>query len=90
MSPAASTSGPTGPADPTASAGPTGSADLIHLSASELAAKLASREVSSVEATQAHLDRIAAVDGDVHAFLHVSTDALATAARIDEQRASGA
>ena len=63
--------------------------ELIHLNASELAAKLASKEVSSVEATQAHLDRIAAVDGDLHAFLHVSTDALAAAAAVDARRAAG-
>ncbi len=62
---------------------------LIHESAASLAAKLASGEVSSVEATQAHLDRIAAVDGDVHAFLHVSETALSDAAAIDERRASG-
>ena len=62
---------------------------LIYESAASLAAKLASGEVSSVEATQAHLDRIAAVDGDVHAFLHVSETALADAAAIDERRASG-
>lgn len=64
--------------------------DLISRSASELAGMLASREISSVEVTQAHLDRIAAVDGAVHAFLHVSGEsALATARRIDEQRAAG-
>ena len=35
--------------------------------------------------TQAHLDRIAAVDGAVHAFLHVSAEeALATARRVDD------
>ena len=62
---------------------------LTTLSAAALADKLASGEVSSVEATQAHLDRIAAVDGDVHAFLHVSTDALATAAAVDAKRAAG-
>ncbi|AMM22321.1 aspartyl/glutamyl-tRNA amidotransferase subunit A [Frondihabitans sp. PAMC 28766] len=62
---------------------------LIRLTAADLASKLASREVSSVEVTKAHLDRIAAVDGDVHAFLHVSENALATAAAIDERRASG-
>jgi aspartyl-tRNA(Asn)/glutamyl-tRNA(Gln) amidotransferase subunit A len=46
--------------------------------------------VSSLEATQAHLDRIAAVDHAVHAFLHVSTDeALATAADVDARRAAG-
>ena len=63
--------------------------ELTRLSASELAGRLSSGEVSSVEATQAHLDRISAVDGDVNAFLHVSTDALANAARIDERRAAG-
>jgi len=63
--------------------------DLTRLDASELAAKLSSGEVSSVEATQAHLDRIAAVDGDIHAFLHLNADALATAAGIDKRRAAG-
>ena len=33
--------------------------DLTRLSAAVLADKLAAKEVSSVEATQAHLDRIA-------------------------------
>ncbi|MFE5291971.1 Asp-tRNA(Asn)/Glu-tRNA(Gln) amidotransferase subunit GatA [Isoptericola sp. NPDC056618] len=64
--------------------------DLTRLSAAELAETLARREASSVEATRAHLDRIAAVDGDVHAFLHVSEDdALATAADVDARRAAG-
>ena len=64
--------------------------DLTRLTAADLAARLASREVSSVEATQAHLDRIAAVDGAVHAFLHVSTeDALRTARDVDARRAAG-
>ncbi|KAA9110689.1 Asp-tRNA(Asn)/Glu-tRNA(Gln) amidotransferase subunit GatA [Microbacterium rhizomatis] len=63
--------------------------DIIRLSAADLAAKLASREISSVEATQAHLDRIAAVDGDVHAFLHVNAGALDAAADIDRRRAAG-
>ena len=63
--------------------------DLTRLTAADLAAKLASREVSSVEATQAHLDRIAAVDGDVHAYLHVSDHALEVAADIDRRRAAG-
>lgn len=68
---------------------PSHSHELIHLSASDLAATIAAGDVSSVEATQAHLDRIAAVDGDVHAFLHVSADALRTAAEIDAARANG-
>ncbi|MGF2948119.1 Asp-tRNA(Asn)/Glu-tRNA(Gln) amidotransferase subunit GatA [Microbacterium alcoholitolerans] len=63
--------------------------DIIRLSAAELGAKLASGELSSVEATQAHLDRIAAVDGDVHAFLHVNEHALAAAADVDARRAAG-
>ncbi|TDN92728.1 Asp-tRNA(Asn)/Glu-tRNA(Gln) amidotransferase subunit GatA [Microbacterium sp. BK668] len=64
--------------------------DLTRLSAAALAEKLASREVSSVEATQAHLDRIAEVDGDIHAFLHVSDHALDVAADIDRRRSAGA
>ncbi|PJJ71812.1 aspartyl-tRNA(Asn)/glutamyl-tRNA(Gln) amidotransferase subunit A [Diaminobutyricimonas aerilata] len=64
--------------------------DLIHKPASELADLLARREVSSVEVTQAHLDHIEAVDGDVHAFLHVSDAALATAAQVDAARGDGA
>ncbi len=63
--------------------------DLIRLSAAALADKLTAGEVSSVEATQAHLDRIAEVDGDVHAFLHVSEHALEVAAEIDRRRAAG-
>jgi aspartyl-tRNA(Asn)/glutamyl-tRNA(Gln) amidotransferase subunit A len=64
--------------------------DLTRLSAADLASALTKGEVSSVEATRAHLDRIAAVDGPVHAFLHVSSDeALATAKGVDEARAKG-
>ena len=63
--------------------------DLTKLSAAALAEKLASGDVSSVEATQAHLDRIAAVDADVHAFLHVNEHALDVAADIDRRRAAG-
>ncbi|MCC6269742.1 MAG: Asp-tRNA(Asn)/Glu-tRNA(Gln) amidotransferase subunit GatA [Microbacteriaceae bacterium] len=67
-----------------------GGSSLISLSASTLAEKLQAREVSSVEVTQAHLDRIAEVDGDIHAFLHISRDALATAAEVDGARKLGA
>ena len=64
--------------------------DITRLSASDLASALARKDISSVEATQASLDRIAAVDGDLHAFLHVaSEEALTTAAEIDAKRASG-
>jgi aspartyl-tRNA(Asn)/glutamyl-tRNA(Gln) amidotransferase subunit A len=63
--------------------------DLTRLAGHELAALIASGDVSSVEATQAHLDRIAAVDGEIHAFLHVNDGALEQARAIDERRASG-
>lgn len=64
--------------------------ELTELSASALAEKLRSGEVSSVEVTQAHLDRIAAVEPAVHAFLHIDSDgALAAARQADEDRAAG-
>ncbi|MGP6171918.1 Asp-tRNA(Asn)/Glu-tRNA(Gln) amidotransferase subunit GatA [Microbacterium sp. A204] len=63
--------------------------DIIRWTAAELADKLSAGEVSSREATQAHLDRIAAVDGDVHAFLHVNEGALAAADAVDSARAAG-
>jgi len=64
--------------------------DLIRKDASELAGMVASGEVSAVEVAQAHLDRIAAVDGAVHAFLHVDTKgALASAAAVDAKVKSG-
>jgi aspartyl-tRNA(Asn)/glutamyl-tRNA(Gln) amidotransferase subunit A len=64
--------------------------DLIKLSAAELGRRLAASEVSAVEVTQAHLDRIAAVDERVHAFLHVDTEgALAAAGAVDAARVRG-
>ncbi|MGW8483900.1 Asp-tRNA(Asn)/Glu-tRNA(Gln) amidotransferase subunit GatA [Microbacterium sp. NPDC055903] len=63
--------------------------DIIRMTAAELAASLTAGDVSSREATQAHLDRIAAVDGDVHAFLHVNEGALAAADAVDAARAAG-
>ncbi|GAB3577212.1 Asp-tRNA(Asn)/Glu-tRNA(Gln) amidotransferase subunit GatA [Leifsonia lichenia] len=64
--------------------------DLTRLSAAALSDLLSAGDVSSVDATRAHLDRIEAVDADVHAFLHVAGEkALATAAAIDARRASG-
>ena len=63
--------------------------DLTRLTAAELSTALASGETSSVDATRAHLERIAAVDSDVHAFLHVSDHAVAAAEDIDRRRAAG-
>lgn len=55
-------------------------ADLIRQPAAVLAGAIRRREVSSREVTQAHLDRIANVDGLVHAFLYVDADAALTMA----------
>jgi aspartyl-tRNA(Asn)/glutamyl-tRNA(Gln) amidotransferase subunit A len=64
---------------------------LIRRTAAEMAAALADGSTTSVELTQAHLDRIGAVDGAVHAFLHVDGEgALAQAAASDRRRADGA
>ncbi|MET7667501.1 Asp-tRNA(Asn)/Glu-tRNA(Gln) amidotransferase subunit GatA [Micromonospora luteifusca] len=64
--------------------------DLIKMTATEIAGLVAGGEISAVEVTQAHLDRITAVDDRVHAFLHVDTDgALAAARAVDERRAAG-
>ena len=65
-------------------------ADLVRLSAAETAAAVAAGEASAVEVAQAHLDRIAAVDGSVKAYLHVDTEGALEAARaVDKQRANG-
>jgi aspartyl-tRNA(Asn)/glutamyl-tRNA(Gln) amidotransferase subunit A len=68
----------------------TGDSDLTRLTAAELSARLAAREISATEVTEAHLDRIAAVDDRVRAFLHVAADeALAQAAEVDDKRRTG-
>ena len=62
----------------------------IRQTAAALAEALAAGETTSVELTRLHLDRIAAVDGAVHAFLHVDAEgALAQAAESDARRAAG-
>ncbi len=63
--------------------------DAIRATAEELSRRLTAREVSAVELTQAHLDRIADVDTEIHAFLHVDHEgALATARDVDDRRAA--
>ncbi len=62
----------------------------IHSTAAEMASALAAKEISSVELTKQHLDRIASVDGKINAFLHIdNTGALEQAEAIDMKRASG-
>ena len=64
--------------------------DITRLPAADLAAALASGDLSAADATQAHLDRIAEVDEGVHAYLHVAGEsALATAREVDGRRAQG-
>jgi len=62
----------------------------IHSTAADMAIALAAKEISSVELTQQHLDRISSVDGKINAFLHIdNTGALEQAAEVDKKRASG-
>jgi len=63
--------------------------DITRLSATELASALAAGDITSVEATQAHLDRIDKTDQIVGSFLARATDALEQAARSDARRAAG-
>ena len=63
---------------------------MINKTAAQMAEALANGETTSVELTQAHLDRVAEVDGQVKAFLHVDTEgALAQAKDVDARRAKG-
>src|SRR5919107_399168 len=60
------------------------------MTATQIADLIAGGEVSAVEVTTAHLDRIAAVDDRVHAFLHVDRDgALEAARRVDARERTG-
>ena len=64
---------------------------LNQLTISQLAGKLSAREVTARQATQSCLDRIAQVDGKIHAFLsYDAADALAQADAADKALAGGA
>src|SRR5271156_1367732 len=64
--------------------------DIVRSDAATLAAKIAARELSSTEITQACLDQIEATDDRYHAFLHVAADeALSAAAAVDKALAAG-
>jgi aspartyl-tRNA(Asn)/glutamyl-tRNA(Gln) amidotransferase subunit A len=65
-------------------------AELTGMTAAGIAGLIAAGEVSAAEVTRAHLDRIAATDQRVHAFLHVdAAGATAAAAAVDAARAAG-
>lgn len=64
--------------------------DLTALTVTEARHRLDRREVSSAELTCAHLDRISALDGTIHAYLHVMREvALEQAAGADRRIADG-
>ena len=64
--------------------------ELFHLSAAEQARRVKAGAVSARELTQAHLDRIEAVDGAIGAYLTVDGEgALARAGEIDAALARG-
>ena len=64
--------------------------ELWSRSALELASNIASKEVSSVEVVQAHLDRIAEVNPTVNAVVKVLADSALAAAKVaDEETARG-
>jgi aspartyl-tRNA(Asn)/glutamyl-tRNA(Gln) amidotransferase subunit A len=64
--------------------------ELITMTAAQMADAMTAGEISSAELTSAHLDRIAATDGQVHAFLHIAGDkAMAAARAVDERRKAG-
>ena len=63
---------------------------LIALTAIEAAERIAGGEISAEEYTGACLDRIAEVDGQVHAFAHLDPEqALSQARALDERRRNG-
>ena len=62
----------------------------IRQSAAQMSDALAKKEISAVELANQHYAQIAAVDKDVHAFLHLDKEgALAQAESIDKKRAAG-
>jgi Asp-tRNA(Asn)/Glu-tRNA(Gln) amidotransferase A subunit family amidase len=66
------------------------SEDATSLTAIEAAERIASGDISAEEMTTACLERIAALDGEVHAFIHLDPDeALLQARRLDERRRNG-
>jgi len=64
--------------------------ELTDLTISEAQGLLRAGQISAVELTEAHLERISALDGQIHAFLTIAADrALEQARRADARRLSG-
>ena len=63
---------------------------MIEKTVAEITAALNAGDISSVELTQAYLDRIIRFNGDLNAFITVCTDsALSQAKKADEKRVKG-
>ena len=63
---------------------------MINSTVAEISAALAAGDISSVEITQAYLDRIATLNGELNAFITVCEDsALLAAKAADDARANG-
>ena len=64
--------------------------DMTEMTASQAAAEIARGAISAEEYTAACLERIAAIEGEIHAFIHLDpAHALAQARALDERRRSG-
>ena len=64
--------------------------ETMDLTVGEMAAKVQAGAMTAESATERSLARIAAIDGEVHAFLRVARDeALAQARAVDQKRARG-
>ncbi len=65
--------------------------ELVYADLGDVCARIKSGELSSVQVTEAVLDRIAALNGELHAYVMVLADsALAAAEGLDQQRNDGA
>ena len=60
--------------------------ELTRITASEARQLLDSKAISAVELTDAHLDRIDAIDGDIHGYLHVMREVAREQAKAADQK----
>lgn len=70
----------------------TAAIDVVELDIASATQRMQDGELSAVRLTQAYLDRIAAIDDagpTLNAVIELAPDALAQAARLDEERAAG-
>ncbi len=63
--------------------------NLLHKTAHELAGIVKEGRISALEVTEASLDRIEEVEGEIGAFLEVNEEALTQAEEIDAKRSQG-